>query len=380
MVPRSTIAGIAVMLVAALGVTMPARQDAPRVESKTAALTAARIDRLLSEAYPAGEPGAAVFVSLRGTTILERGYGLADTERRTPVSPDTVFRLASVTKAFTGTAILMLAGRGALSLDDPVTKFLPSYPALGRAITVGHLLSHTSGLADYLDRPDSMAWAAHDYSVSALIDAFKDRPAAFAPGEKTAYSNSNYILLGAMIERVSGVSFAAFVDAALFKPLGMTGSSCGGSWSEVSRLAMPYEPARTATDQLDWSRLLVARPYTMSALHAAGGCVSSARDLARFHRALSAGTVIGTPVLTMSYAPARLADGSSDRMSAGGWQLDQVAGRRAAMRGGALPGVCTWFLTVPDEDLAVILLSNRTPGKPRCGSLAAQAAGIALER
>jgi CubicO group peptidase (beta-lactamase class C family) len=118
----------------------------------------------------------------------------------------------------------------------------------------------------------------------------------------------------------------------------------------------------------------------MSALYAAGGCVSSARDLARFHRALSAGTVIGTPALTMSYAPARLADGSSDRMSAGGWQLDQVAGRRAAMRGGALPGVCTWFLTVADEDLAVILLSNRTPGKPRCGLLAVQAAGIALER
>jgi D-alanyl-D-alanine carboxypeptidase len=348
---------------------------AAAVDSQQAA---SRIDSLLSQEYPAGEPGAAVLVWKAGTVILKKSYGLADTERNVPATPETVFRLASVTKTFTGTAVLMLADRGKLALDDPVTKFLPEYPAAGQKIAVRHLLSHTSGLADYLDRPDSMAWARSEYTVQDLIDAFKDRPASFAPGEKNVYSNSNYILLGAIIEKLSGVTFGQFVEANLFRPLGMTSTSCGGTLKDVPRLATAYEPARTADDQLDWSRLLVARPYTMSAVYTAGGCVSSIDDLARFHDALFNGGLVGKRSLEESFEPVRLNNGGSGTMSVGGWQLDKAQGRRAVMRGGALPGVCTWFLMMPDDDIAVILLSNRTPGKPRCGMLAVQIAGLAV--
>jgi len=348
---------------------------AAAVDSEQAA---SRIDNLLSQEYPAGEPGAAVLVWKAGTVILKKSYGLADTERNVPATPETVFRLASVTKMFTGTAVLMLADRGKLALDDPVTKFLPEYPAPGQKITVSHLLSHTSGLADYLDRPNSMEWARNEYTVQDLVDAFKDRPASFAPGEKNVYSNSNYILLGAIIEKLSGVTFSQFVEANLFRPPGMTSTSCGGTLKDVPRLATAYEPARTADGELDWSRLLVARPYTMSAVYTAGGCVSSIEDLARFQDALFKGTLVGKRSLAESYEPVRLNNGSSGTMSRGGWQLDKVQGRRAAMRGGALPGVCTWFLMMPDDDVAVILLSNRTPGKPRCGMLAVQIAGIAV--
>jgi CubicO group peptidase (beta-lactamase class C family) len=115
----------------------------------------------------------------------------------------------------------------------------------------------------------------------------------------------------------------------------------------------------------------------MSSVYAAGGCVSSLRDLARFHDALSKGALIGKAALTRSFAPAVLRVGVAPTMSEGGWQLDRVGGRRAAMRSGALPGVCTWFLTMPDDDVSVILLSNRTPGKPRCGMLAVEVAGLA---
>jgi CubicO group peptidase (beta-lactamase class C family) len=338
---------------------------------------AARIDRLLSEAYPPGEPGAAVFVSRAGAVILEKGYGLADTERKVPVTPEAVFRLASVTKAFTAAAVIQLVERGRIALDDPVTRILPAYPVSGRTITVRHLLSHTSGLADYLDRPNSMAWANNEYRVQDLIDAFKDRPASFAPGERNVYSNSNYVLLGAIIEKVSDLTFGRFVATSIFGPLGMKSTSCGGSLNNVPLLATAYEPARAAGDQLDWSRLLVARPYTLSSVYAAGGCVSSVQDLARFHDALLNGTLMTQPTLDRSFRPVALTGGGAATMSEGGWQLDSVDGRRAAMCGGALPGVCTWFLTIPDDNVAVILLSNRTPGKPRCGMLAVQVAAIA---
>ncbi len=343
-----------------------------------AAQAAARVDALLAAAYPAGEPGAAVFVSRGGTVILEKGYGLADVERKAPATPATVFRLASVTKAFTSTAVLMLADRRALALDDPVTKLLPGYAASGQAITVRHLLSHTSGLADYLDRPNSMEWASHEYSVQDLIDAFKDRPPLFAPGQKNAYSNSNYILLGAIIEQVSGLPFAKFVDMSILKPLGMGSTSCGGAVKDISELATAYEPTRTTNDQLDWSRLVIARPYTLSSVYAAGGCVSSVADMGKFHDALMKGTLVARPLLERSFKPATPSGGATGSMSEGGWQLDTINGRRAVMRGGALPGVCTWFLAMPDDGVAVILLSNRTPGKPRCGALAVQVAASAV--
>jgi len=337
-----------------------------------------RIDSLLSQEYPAGKPGAAVLVAKAGNVILKKCYGLADAERMMPVTPETVFRLASATKVFTATAILMLAEQGKLALDDAVTKLLPDYPVPGQRITVTHLLSHTSGVADYLDRPDSMEWARNEYTVQDLIDALKGRPAAFAAGEKSAYSNSNYLLLGAVIEKVSGIAFGQFVQTNIFGPLGMTSTSCSGTFGDVPNLAAAYEPARTADGQLDWSQLRVARPYTMSALYAAGGCVSSIEDLARFCDALFKGRLLQARSLAESLEPVTLNNGTSGTMSRGGWQLDKVRGRRAAMRGGALPGVCTWFLVMPDDDLVVILLSNRTPGKPRCGMLAVQISEIAI--
>jgi D-alanyl-D-alanine carboxypeptidase len=338
---------------------------------------AASIDRLLSEAYPRGEPGAVVRVAKAGVVLLEKGYGFADVGRKLPATPDTVFRLASVTKAFTGTAVLMLVERGAITLDDPVTKHLPSSPPAWRDVTVRHLLSHTSGLPNYLDRPNSMEWAAREYTVQQLIDSFKDWPAVFAPGERSTYSNSNYVLLGAIIEKVSGMPFDRFVETSIFAPLGMTATACGSSVRDLSRLATAYEPARTADGQLDWSRLLVARPYSFSSVYVVGSCVSSLRDLVRFHDGLVGCRLIGTAAVARSLAPAALRVGVAPAMSEGGWQLDGIGGRRAVMRGGALPGVCTWFLTMPDEEVSVILLSNRTPGKPRCGMLAVQIAGLA---
>ncbi len=365
-------------LLAAGWMALPVWPGSCRAAAPDPAKVAAEIDRIMSQEYSAGEPGAAIMVSRTGQVILKKAYGLADLERKLPVAPDTVFRLASLTKAFTGTAVLMLAEQGKLDLEAPVAKYLPEFPAPGRDVRLRQLLSHTSGLAEYLDRPDSMEWARGEYTVAQLLDTFKLRPAAFAPGEKNVYSNSNYILLGAILEKVSGLGFGEYVKRNLLDALGMKSTFCDGSLTDVPRLATAYEPARTASGEPDWSRLVVARPYTMRALYAAGGCLASLEDMGRFTDALLKGELLREKMLERSFQPVVLNSGALANTAFGGWQLDRIGGRRAAMRGGALPGVCTWMILMPDDDVALVLLSNRPPGKPRCGMLAVRLAGVAV--
>ena len=365
---------------AALPVALILAPAACRGQRPDRAGIVAAMDRTLSEAYPANGPGAAILVSRGGNVLLRKGYGLANVERGTPVTPETVFRIASVTKTFTATAVLMLADQGRLALDSPVTAYLPSAPSSWRGITVRHLLSHSSGLAEYLDRPDFRDFVGGERTLEELIGSFRERPASFSPGERDTYSNSNYILLGAIIERVTGTAFAAFVGASIFDPLGMRSTACNAPLSGVSGLAEGYEPSRSAGGEPDWSRLVVARPYTLSSIYAAGGCVSTVDDISRFHDALLGGRLLRAETLAHSFAPVQLAGGRLGGTSYGGWQLDRINGRGAAMKGGSMPGTCTWFVTVPDEGLAVILLTNRSPGQPRCGGLTVRLAGIAAGR
>src|SRR5215216_3458781 len=179
------------------------------------------IDALLQAAYQPNEPGAAVIALKDQQPVFRKGYGLANLELHVPITPDTVFRLASVTKQFTAVAILMLMEQGKLALQDPITRFLPDYPTHDHTITVEHLLTHTSGIRSYTDMPEWPPLWRKDFSVGELIDSFKDQPMQFAPGTRWAYNNSGYVLLGAIIEQLSGLSYAQFVQQHIFEPLGM---------------------------------------------------------------------------------------------------------------------------------------------------------------
>ncbi len=335
-------------------------------------------DRLMARNYELDKPGAALLISKKGEVILKKGYGMANLEHGIPVGPATVFRLASLTKVFTSAAILMLVERGRLNLDDDIRKYLPDFPSQTGTITVANLLSHTSGLGEYLDRPDNMQWVRNEYTLEELIDSFKDKERMFAPGEKDVYCNSNCILLGAIIEKLSGLSYGEFIRAQIFEPLGMKNSYYDASREIVPGRAAPYEPLRGKNDDLDWRVFTNARFYTMSSLYAAGGCLSTAEDLFKFQEALAGGTLLKRETVNLSLEPVKLANGRPGKTSRGGWQLDTVQGRRAVMKGGALPGVCTWLVMLPDDRITVILLSNRTPGEPRCGGLAVQLAATWL--
>ncbi|HEV2044733.1 MAG TPA: serine hydrolase domain-containing protein, partial [Sphingomicrobium sp.] len=158
-----------------------------------------KADSLLADAYAASGPGAAVIVTENGKTVYAAGRGLADIERKVPITPATHFRLGSITKQFTAAAILKLADQGKLSLDDPLSKFLPTYPAPGASATVRQLLNHTGGMMSYTNIPGWMVEAktGKPYTTDQLIAEFKDVPAPFKPGEKWDYNNSGYVLLGA---------------------------------------------------------------------------------------------------------------------------------------------------------------------------------------
>lgn len=337
-----------------------------------------RIDRLLAARYAADLPGAAVLVARKGTVVLRKGYGRANLEHGIAVSPETVFRLASVSKVFTAAAVLALAEKGRLGLDDPVSRHIPDFPWKKGVPAVRDLLGHTSGLHDYLDRPDNMRWVRGEYTVQELIDSFKDRDPDFAPGERQAYSNSNYILLGAILEKATGQPLATAVQDLVLGPLGMKRTFYDEELTLLPGRAAAYEPYRVKGDILDWTRFRNARYYTMSCLYASGGFLSTVDDLYAFYRGLVDGKLLGRDMFSRSLEPVKLAAGPAAQGAVGGWLIDRVGGQIAFSKAGALPGVCTWMLFAPDQDLCVVLLSNRSPGEPRCGQVALEIAGIAL--
>jgi len=179
-----------------------------------------------------------------GQVMLRKGYGMANLELGVPIQPDMVFELGSITKQFTATAVLMLQERGKLSIEDDVTKYLPDYPTQGQKITIDHLLTHVSGIPSYTGLPEWLPRVREDLTVQQLIDIFKDKPLEFNPGEKWSYNNSAYILLGAVIEKVSGKSYEDFIEQEIFAPLGMKRSYYGHQNEVIPGRVSGYDKLR----------------------------------------------------------------------------------------------------------------------------------------
>src|SRR4051812_37064486 len=227
---------------------------------------------------------------------------MANFELGVPITPDMVFRLASVTKQFTAVATLMLMEQGLLALDDPITRFWPDYPTHDHTITVEHLLTHTSGIRSYTDMPDWPPLWRKDFAVQELIDYFKDQPMPFAPGTRWAYNNSGYVLLGAIIEQLSGLSYAQFMQQRIFEPLGMRQSYYDRTPQIIPKRADGYQKGADGYTNAEY--LSMTQPY------AAGALASTVDDLARWDRALVSGTLLQPATLARAWTPYQLADGT----------------------------------------------------------------------
>jgi len=330
---------------------------------------AVRLDRILARAYPAGEPGAAVLVEKDGRVVLRKGYGMASLELGVPIRPEMVFRIGSVSKQFLAMAILELAGQGKLALDDDVTRFLPGYPTHGKRITIENLLTHTSGIKSYTNVPGWNRWWREDLSVRQLVDRFKDQPPDFAPGESWLYDNSGYVLLGAIVEKVTGEEVGAWVTAHLLAPLGLVHTYWGDGERIVPGRVSGYQG--TAGHYVAIERLILPHHY------ADGALLSSVDDLARWDRALARGTLARKDLLDRMLTPYRLRDGRSTNYGYG-WELWRYEGHEVQEHDGIVNGFKAELLRMPEDRLLVVVLSNSLDHQPAPQTLAVELAALSI--
>jgi CubicO group peptidase (beta-lactamase class C family) len=312
---------------------------------------AAKADAYFKSAYPADGPGAAVIVVDDGKVVYASGQGLADVQAKRPITPATVFRLGSITKQFTSAVILQLVEEGKLSLSDPVSKFLPDYPEHGADATVSQLLNHTSGIKSYTGIPGWMEEAntGRSYTTGQLIDSFKDEPLDFALGTRHRYNNSGYVLLGAIIEKVTGTPWHVAVDERIARPLGLNTIRYGTFESETPGMAAGYSERE--------GKQVAARRIHMSTPHAAGALIGSVEDLARWAQALHHGRVVSPASYAKMIAPTTLPDGTTDPY-AFGLRNEEVRGLAAIGHGGGIFGFDTSSIYLPGEDLFVAVFAN----------------------
>ncbi len=318
---------------------------------------AAAVNEILEKTYKPDEPGAAVIVVRDGKVVLRKGYGRANMELGVPVEPDMVFRIGSVTKQFTAVAILMLVEQGKLSLDDDITKFLPDYPTKGQKITIEHLLTHTSGIKSYTSLPEWKAQWRKDVPVGELIGIFKDKPMDFAPGERYAYNNSAYVLLGAVIEKASGQTYEEFVEKNIFAPLGMKHSFYDNTEQIITRRVAGYSKGKEG--------FINAAYLSMSQPQAAGSLVSTVDDLALWDAALYTEKLVKQESLKQAWTSEKLNNGKATNYGFG-WSISTYEGHPVIEHSGGINGFASYALRMPNDRVFVAMLTNRdfeSPGK-----------------
>jgi CubicO group peptidase (beta-lactamase class C family) len=312
------------------------------------------VDDLFS-AYTGSAPGASVVVIRDGKVIVRQAYGTADLERHVAATPATDYRLASVSKQFTAMAVMLLAKDGNLRYDQPIRDFFPELPAAARAVTIRHLLNHTSGLWDYEDLiPESRTTQLDDRDVLALVAA-KDS-LYFPAGTEYRYSNSGYVLLGLIVARVSGVSFPEFLRARVFAPLGMSATVAHVEGSDtVPHRAFGYSPRGGGFEQADQS--------VTSATLGDGGIYTNVDDMTRWDQALSEATLVDAATLEQATTPPQL-PGTAATQYGFGWFVDTYRGEKRWRHTGETSGFHNAILRFPDRRLTIVILTNRSSGEP----------------
>jgi CubicO group peptidase (beta-lactamase class C family) len=307
-------------------------------------------DAIVREMARRQVPGVAVVVVKDGKIVRERGYGLANVEHGVPVTPDTMFQSASVGKTFTAALVMLLEKDGKLKLDDPVSRHLENTPPAWAGITIRHLLTHTSGLGD----PDTKIDPRKDYTDEELIALEASMPLLFAPGERFAYSNAGYHLLGFICKRAGGKFFGEQLRERIFAPLGMKAHVISEA-DIVPHRAAGYE-------RID-GKLQNQRWVAPSLNRTADGTIQlSARDLARWDMALDGDSILDARIKQASWTPARLNDGSKGPYGYG-WYVGTHNGHRMVQHGGAWQGFKAAYQRYPDNRLSVIVLANSSAAR-----------------
>lgn len=304
-----------------------------------------KMDTYLNRAYRLWGFEGTVLVAVDGRVILEKGYGMANHDLNIPNSPDTRFYIGSITKQFTAAAILKLEEKGLLATDDPVTKYLPDFPAdPWSRITMQQLLTHTSGLPNYTDNPALLLRRSEPISDTALVKYVKRLKPLFEPGTRFLYSNSGYIVLGAIIETVSGQSYEAFLHHEILKPAGMNNSGYARHEMGIPNRADGY----TVIDNGD---LTNAVKVDFSLLHTAGALYSTVEDMLKWDQALYGDKVLSKESIRKMLTP-------SLEAYACGWSIERRFDKFRYYHGGFLDGFNTTFDRWIEDRICIVVFSN----------------------
>ena len=328
-----------------------------------AAAEANRVDRGRLEAmaasfYPPGDPGAALLLSRGDEVLLREGYGMASLELGVATRPEMVFRIGSITKQFTAVAIRMLAEQGKLRLDQTISEILPDYPQeQGSQVRIDHLLSHTGGVPGYTENPEFWKNACKELTAAEMLAFFAKEPLQFTPGERFAYSNSGYYLLGQIVEKVSGESYGEFVEKRLFAPAGMKQSLYDDPQKRVAGRVAGYQ-------RLERGEYVPAPYVSPNGAYAAGALASTVDDLRRWNEALVAGKLISRASLEKAWTPFTFNDGKKSHYGFG-WNIGSFHGEKLVHHGGGIHGFITTLYFFPEKRITAVLLSNGNALDPK---------------
>src|SRR5437764_860742 len=309
----------------------------------------ARMEQVINSYVAPKRFMGSVLVAQQGKVLISKGYGSANVEWEIPNSPTTKFRLGSITKQFTAASILLLEEQGKLKLDDPVKKHMSDAPAAWDKVTIFHLLTHTSGIPSFTSFSDYREKEAQAMTPKKLVERFRDKPLDFQPGEKWDYSNSGYVLLGYLLEKISGQTYKEFIQENIFKPLGMNDSGYDSNSAIIPHRASGYTP--TPNGPVNAGYIDMSIPFSAGALY------STTADLWRWEQGLFGGKVLTPASLKKMTTPFK-------NDYAYGLAVRTAHGYTVIEHGGGIEGFNTQLAYDPDRKLAVIVLGNLNGGAP----------------
>lgn len=319
-----------------------------------------RMDQIVRSYSDSHQFMGSVLVAQGDKVVFEKSYGNANLEWNIPDDSSTKFRLGSMTKQFTAASILLLEERGKLSTNDYVKKYIPDPPVAWDKITIYNLLTHTSGIPSFTSFPDYRSTEATPTTPKALVDRFRDKPLEFQPGEKWNYSNSGYVLLGYLLEKISGQTYADFVTENIFRPLGMKDSGYDSNSAVIPHRATGYTPSPGGPVNSGYIDMTI--PFSAGALY------STTRDLLIWEQALYGGKVLSAATLKKMTTPYKENYGC-------GLMITTTKGHLEYEHGGGIEGFNTEMAYYPDDKLSVIVLANLNGGAP--GDIAGKLAAVA---
>jgi CubicO group peptidase (beta-lactamase class C family) len=339
----------------AFAVLLTAARYAPAQSPDTS--IRARVDRVFAAYDRTDSPGCAVGVYRDGRAALARGYGMANLELNVALSPQSVFDIGSTSKQFTATSVVLLAQQGKLSLDDDIRKFIPELPNYGKTITIRHILTHTSGIRDYLTLwslagVDDADLTTEDDALQLIV---RQRELNFMPGEQWLYSNSGFFLASVIVKRVSGKSLAQFADEQIFRPLGMTHTR----YNDDHMAVIPNR----ATGYAQRPGAGFATAMSNFEQTGDGGVQTSIEDLMKWDENFYHPTVGGDALLKALHTVAVLNDGKKQTYALG-LTVDSYRGLRTVSHGGSWAGYRAELLRFPDQHLSVATLCNLANTNP----------------